>query len=142
MSQNNDNMTVFKYNGHTFNFDIRDAEDSKKYEDAIEVLEKYEKNYPKTGKNSDMILAHSRGIKTFFDTCLGTGAGEKICTNKSNIAICYKAYDCFLDFVRNQSNDISQTLTSFKSRATNRKERRTVNKENKKQTSTNKSAKK
>ena len=73
-----------------------------------------------------MIIAHCTAIKQFFNHCLGDGAGDKICTKKSNITVCYKAYDDFLAFVRKQSDDISSTLDSFKKRAANRKQRRTA----------------
>ena len=124
MSQNKDNLTTFEYNGYSFEFDVRDAEDSKKYEDAIENLGKAEENFPKTGKSSDMIIAHCTALKKFFDDCLGTGAGDKVCTKKSNLSVCYKAYDDFLAFVRKQSADISDTLSSFSKRAKNRQQRR------------------
>ena len=41
MSQNTC-LTTFEYNGHSFEFDVRDAEDSKKYEDAVTSLGKAE----------------------------------------------------------------------------------------------------
>lgn len=125
MSQNTC-LTTFEYNGHSFEFDVRDAEDSQKYEDAVTALGKAEEQFPKTGKSSDMIIAHCTAIKQFFDNCLGEGAGDKICTKKSNITVCYKAYDDFLAFVRKQSDDIGATLDSFKKRAANRKQRRTA----------------
>lgn len=121
MSQNVE--TIFKYNGNEYEFDIRDAEFSERMENAIEELRQEEKKLPKTGSSSTIIKAHCKMIKSFFDCCLGEGAGEGICTERNNVSICYKAYDDFLCFVRVQKEDIINSKNVFASHE-NRQQRR------------------
>ena len=124
MSLNKDVLTVFSYNGHQFDFDVRDADDSEKYETALSNLNKGEESLPKTGKSSEIIRAQCEWIKQFFDDCLGKGAGEKLCTKKANIAVHDEAYDEFLEFVRAQRDDIDRVTDVFKSKVANRQQRR------------------
>lgn len=49
MSQINN---TFEYNGVSYEFDIRDAENSEKFEDAVAQMKIAEKNMPKTGRIS------------------------------------------------------------------------------------------
>lgn len=127
MSQIN---TVFEYNGEKFEFDVRDADDAEKFEVAINDLSEAEKSAPKDGKASTQIRITCRAIKKFFDTCLGDGAGEKICGKKDNVAPHYDAYEKFLEVVRLQRNDILTTKNTF-AKYSNRSQRRNAEKQKK-----------
>ena len=115
--------TVFEHNGAKYEFDIRDAEHADLYEKACEKIKEVEKKIPKDGKASTMIAAQCKMIKSFFDTCLGNGAGEAICTDRNNISICYEAYEKFIIFVTAQKDDIITAKNTF-AKYSNREQRR------------------
>lgn len=121
MSQNVD--TVFKHNGNEYEFDVRDVEFAERMENAVENLRKAEQKLPKTGSSSEIIKAHCKMIKAFFDECLGEGAGTAICTDRSNLSLCYAAYDLFLKFARAQKDDIIASKNLFAATG-NRQQRR------------------
>lgn len=98
--------TVFSHNNKEYPFDVRDAEDMERFEKALEVLQIKEKEAPKIGKASEILKYNSDMIKEFFDNCLGTGAGNTICTDKSNVGLCYSAYMAFVDLVNQQKDSI------------------------------------
>ncbi|MBQ4447427.1 MAG: hypothetical protein II897_03950 [Clostridia bacterium] len=124
MSQNQNPIpTVFEYNGASYEFDIRDADYAEKFENALETLGNTEKSLSKDGKSSALIRSHCDMLKKFFDDCLGDGAGASLCTEKSNISLCYAAYDAFLIHVGNQKNDIIESKNVF-SKYSNREQRR------------------
>ena len=98
--------TVFCHNGQEYHFDVRDAEDMGRFERALEELGAREKETPKTGKASEMLKHNADMIKEFFDNCLGSGAGAAVCTEKSNVGLCYDAYMAFIDMVNQQKDSI------------------------------------
>ena len=67
MSQINN---TFEYNGVSYEFDIRDAENSEKFENAVALMKVAEKNMPKTGRISAIYKASCEMIREFFDTIL------------------------------------------------------------------------
>lgn len=121
MSQNIE--TKFQYNGAEYDFDVRDADDSEKFENALEVLRDDEKAAKKDGKVSDVIRAHCKMLKDFFDRCLGDGAGVAICGEKANISVHYAAYDHFLSYIKAQKDDILNAKNTF-AKYSNRAQRR------------------
>lgn len=127
MSQNKV-KTVFDYNGVSYEFDVRDADTSEKYEDALEKMAKEEKEITKTGKGSEIIRAQCKMLKTFFDNCLGEGAGTAICGEKNNISVCYEAYGAFLDMIATQKDGILASKNTFQ-KYSNRQQRRAARKQ-------------
>lgn len=119
--------TTFAYNGAEFEFDIRDADDSERYDTAMNTLKEEEKSIPKDGKVSDAIRSHCVILRHFFDACLEEGAGVKICGEKYNIALHYDAYDAFLSFAKVQSDDVVRAKNVF-SKYSNRQQRRAADK--------------
>lgn len=119
--------TLFQYNGVEYEFDVRDADASEKFENAVEKMKEEEAATSKTGKSSELIRAHCKLIKDFFDRVLGDGAGNAICTEKNNISICYAAYEAFLEVVRSQRDDIVRARNTF-GKYSNRQQRRAANK--------------
>ena len=115
--------TVFEYNGASYEIDIRDADQSEKFENALALMDKEEKEIPKTGKASEIIRAQCKMLKAFFDRVFGEGAGDAICTEKSNISVCYAAYDAFLKLLMQQKADILQSKNVF-AKYSNRAQRR------------------
>ena len=120
--------TVFEYNGAQYSFDVRDADDAEKFENAINGLAEDEKAAQKDGKISEHIRLHCNMLKRFFDTCLGEGAGEKICGIKSNITVHYEAYDKFIMFIKEQRDDILSAKSTF-AKYSNRSQRRAAQKQ-------------
>lgn len=121
--------TKFEYNGAEYEFDVRDADCSELFENAVSAMEEDEKNIPKTGKVSDIIRAQCAMIKKFFDGVFGEGAGVAICTEKSNVSVCYDAYEKFLLMVREQKDDITNAKNVF-AKYSNRQQRRAAAKNN------------
>lgn len=122
--------TKFEYNGASYEFDVRDADQSEIFENAIAEMEKEEKSLPKDGKASSIIRAQCAMLKKFFDRVFGEGAGDAICTEKSNISVCYDAYEQFLLVVREQKDDILGAKNVF-AKYSNRQQRRAAEKAHK-----------
>lgn len=119
--------TMFQYNGVKYEFDVRDADASEKFENAVEKMREEEAAISKIGKSSELIRAHCKLIKDFFDRVLEDGAGNAVCTEKNNISICYAAYEAFLEVVRLQRDDILRAKNTF-GKYSNRQQRRAANK--------------
>ena len=119
--------TLFDYNGAKYEFDIRDADDAGKYEEAIENMKNDEAKLPKVGKSSEIIKAHCAMIKSFFDTVFEDGAGDAVCGSKNNISACYDAYEAFLAFAKEQSDDVVRAKNVF-AKYSNRQQRRAAGK--------------
>ena len=121
MSQ--ETINKFTWNDHEYFFDVRDADDSARFETAIEHMNVEEKSIPKEGKMSDIIRAQCTMIKKFFDECLGAGAGDAICTEKSRLDLCYDPYVAFLEVIKVQKNYIADKGNAFR-QYSNRDQRR------------------
>lgn len=98
--------TVFCHNGKEYHFDVRDADDMARFENAIQTLQLREKEAPKTGKASELLRSNANMIKEFFDGCLGAGTGDAICGEQSNAGLCYNAYMEFLNLIDQQKDSI------------------------------------
>lgn len=109
-----DELITFNYNGHSFVYDIADADEAERYEAAIKKMGETEKALPKDGSIAVIYRAQCKYLKTFFDDVLGSGAGEKICGEKDNITICYNAYMDFLRFISAQRDNILDTRNALK----------------------------
>lgn len=105
--------TIFSYNGAEYEFDIRDADSAELFEKALDDVKQAEADAPKAGKIADIYRAHCKIIKGFFDTVLGDGAGEKVCTERSNVKTCYDAYVAFLKFVDEQKREFLEVKNTF-----------------------------
>lgn len=106
-------LIKFDYNGHCYTFDIADADEAEKYENAIKEMEKTEKALPKDGTLSAITRAQCRYLKDFFDAVLGHGAGNNLCGEKDNISHCIEAYKAFLAFVARQRDAIFDTRNTL-----------------------------
>lgn len=129
MSQNDFSKqveTVFRYNDTEFEFDIRDADDAEKFENALDSMKAAEAAAAKTGKMSEMTRAQCKMIKDFFDECFGENASKKLFGDKNNLSVCYDAYQKFLDIIRKQKNNLLQAKNAF-SQHSNRQQRRHPN---------------
>lgn len=115
-----DELITFNYNGHSFVYDIADADEAEKYEAAIKKMGETEKSLPKDGSLSVIYRSQCRYLKDFFDDILGAGSGEKICGDKDNIATCYNAYMDFLRFVATQRDNILDTRNALRDLAPRR----------------------
>ena len=120
MSQINN---TFEYNGVSYEFDIRDAENSEKFENAVALMKVAEKNMPKTGRISAIYKASCEMIGEFFDTIFGEGEGVKICGERLHVTAHYDAYKAFMDFVGPQRENIVSYSGVF-SQYSNRQQRR------------------
>ena len=115
--------TKFEYNEASYEFDVRDADQSERLEKALDAMKECEKKNPKDGKASAIIRAQCNMIKRFFDDVFGDGAGNAVCTEKSNLQVCYDAYEKFLLMVREQKESIVG-MTNVFAKYSNRQQRR------------------
>lgn len=115
--------TVFCYNGHEYEFDVRDAETAEKFEASVSRIQTADKNMPKDGKASSQIKYQCGIIKRFFDDCFEDGAGTDICGDRDNFGICMDAYNAFLMLVKEQKTDIMRMSGAFNQHS-NRQQRR------------------
>ena len=120
MSQINN---TFEYNGVSYEFDIRDAENSEKFEEAVAQMRETDKNLPKTGKLSTIYRATCEMLRNFFDYIFGEGEGVKICGERFHVTAHYDAYKAFLDFVEPQRGNVMSYSGVF-SQYSNRQQRR------------------
>ena len=109
-----DELITFNYNGHSFVYDIADADEAERYEAAIKKMGETEKALTKEVSIAVIYRAQCKYLKTFFDDVLGAGAGEKICGERDNITTCYNAYMDFLRFVSVQRDNILDTRNALK----------------------------
>ena len=114
---------TFEYNGLSYDFDIRDAENSEKLEEAVDQLREAEKSVPKTGKLSAIYKATCEMLRNFFDTLFGEGEGVKICGERMHVTAHYDAYKAFLEFVSPQRENVMSYSSVF-SQYSNRQQRR------------------
>lgn len=109
-----DELITFNCNGHSFVYDIADADEAERYENAIKKMGETEKALPKDGSLSVIYRAQCKYLKDFFDDVLGAGAGVKVCGEKDNITTCYNAYMDFLRFVSQQRDNILDTRNALR----------------------------
>lgn len=126
MSQNIVKAPIaFSYNGSSeYPFDVRDADDSEKFEKAIEELQEAEKLVAKDGKLSGITRANCKLIKDFFGTCLSAEAVEEFFGGKDNLLRCNEAYVAFLNMVAQQRDEAMKLQLGLKSMQGNRAQRR------------------
>ena len=102
------NITVWEYNGQTFNFDLFDAETAQRYEKVVAQMERDKNNIKRTGKASDLIRANFKLFTRAFDSLLGEGSGEKIIGTKQNLRIAMEAWTSFIGFCYEQKEDLNK----------------------------------
>lgn len=126
MSQNIVKAPIaFSFNGSPeYPFDVRDADDSEKFEKALEDLQAAEKLAAKDGKLSTLTRSNCKLIKDFFATCLGAESVEAFFGGKDNILTCNEAYVAFLNMVAKQRDEAMKLQMGLKTVQGNRAQRR------------------
>ena len=120
-----DKYYVWNINGQSFEFDVQDVANSRRYEEAFEIMEKEEKELPKDGKNSDRILAYCLMFRHLFDNILGEGSADRIFGSTNNSRIMNEVYESFLTFISGQSTAIQESQNRIFSKfSPNRAQRR------------------
>lgn len=112
MSQ--ERKTIFKYNGIEYEFDVSDAEDAEKIENAYKLMEQESNEIPKDGKASTQIKEQCKLIRNFLDRSLTQGAGVNLCGEKYNLENHYSAYETFLRFVSRQKSQLISHSNNFR----------------------------
>lgn len=121
--------TTWETNGTSFEFDVTDADDCERYENAVEKLKENELNIKKDGKESEIIRAFCKMFGDFFNEVLGEGASEKIYAGKKMSVVVYlEVYEDFLAFVRGQKDRMRERFSKFQP---NRQQRRATAKKKK-----------
>lgn len=122
-------QTIWETNGTSFEFDLTDADDCERYENALEKLRKAENNVKKDGRESEFIRAFCKMLADFFDAVLGEGASAKIFEGKkTSVAVYLETYDNFLDFANTQKAGIKERFAKYNP---NRQQRRVAAKKKK-----------
>lgn len=118
--------TAFRWNGKEYPFDIRDADDAEKFEQASADIQEEAKTVSKVGKVSTMIRDQCKMIRNFFTTCFGEETAIEILGNKDNLDTYYAAYTAFCGIVGRQRDYFIQVKNTF-SQFSNRPQRRLPN---------------
>ncbi len=122
-------QTIWETNGTSFEFDLTDADDCERYENALEKLRKAENNVKKDGRESEFIRAFCKMLGDFFNDVLGDGASEKIFKGKkTSVAVYLEVYDDFLAFANTQKSGLKDRFAKY---SPNRQQRRTAVKKKK-----------
>lgn len=122
-----DDVTVWRYNGFEFSFDVGDADDAAHFEECMYRFADSEKAQPKDGTMSERIIAYDKMFRVMFDDVFGEGAGDDILGEKRNMRNCDKAYESLLNFIEGQNADFVRTRAALAARysaPTNRAQRR------------------
>ncbi len=125
MSQN-EVTTVFRWNGKEYPFDIRDADDAEKFEQASHDMTEAAKNVPKDGKFSSMLRTQCDLIRKFFETCFDEDTAAEILGEKTNLEHFYNAYKALCNAVSHQRDYLIQVKNTF-NQFSNRQQRRHPN---------------
>ena len=116
---------VWNVNGHSFELDMQDVENARRYEKAFAIMGEEEAKLPKDGKDSDRILAYCMLFRHLFDNLLGEGAADLIFGKTNNARIMNEVYEDFLSFVANQGAALAETQARMLGRfSPNRAQRR------------------
>ena len=122
-------QTIWEANGASFEFDLTDADDLERYENALEKLRNAENSIKKDGRESEFIRAFCKMLGVFFDDVLGEGASEKIFEGKkTSIAVYLEVYDDFLAFANAQKSGMKELFSKY---IPNRQQRRAAPKKKK-----------
>lgn len=124
-----DDVTIWKYNGFEFSFDVGDADDAAHFEDCMKRFAEAEKAQPKNGSMTEMIIAYDKLFRNMFDDVFGEGAGDDILGEKRSMRNCDNAYESFLLFIDGQNSDFIRRRAALMNRFTapqNRAQRRQV----------------
>ena len=132
MSQEKDNLYVWKINGLNLELDMEDADVMEKYNQAFDKMEKTEKNLINIGEKGNFIRKYCQMFYDLYDDLFGAGTGNKIFNGKKNARICDEVYSSFLEFVSLQTKESIQRRSEFISKyKPNRQKRRSGNKSGK-----------
>lgn len=116
---------IWKINDLEIEFDLQDLEVTQRYEEAFEKMAEDEKNSPKEGKTSDKILAYYNVFVSLYDRLFGEGMGKRILGEKVNVRVCNEVYDSFLEFVKAQRAELTETVQNWQNKySSNRAQRR------------------
>lgn len=118
--------TLFHWNGKEYPFDIRDADDAEKFENASADMTKEAATLEKTGKVSNMIRAQCKLMRDFFVTCFDEQTATEILGEKDNLDKHYAAYTAFCGMVSEQRDYFVRVRNTF-SQFSNRQQRRHPN---------------
>lgn len=122
-------QTVWETNGKSFEFDLTDADDCERYENALEKLRIAEKTVKKDGRESEFIRAFCKLLGDFFDNVFGEEASAQIFEGKkTSVAVYLEVYDDFISFANAQKAGIKDRFAKY---SPNRKQRRTAAKKKK-----------
>lgn len=100
--------------------DILDADQSEKFENAIEKVQKIEKI--ESSKNSEAIRLVCNAIFDCFNDIFGEGTDKKVFGNKVNLMVCVEAFEQLIETVK-KSNERAEKF--FSKYSPNRVQRRT-----------------
>lgn len=126
MSQND---YTWEYNGESYELDLDDLETSERFENAIDILTKREKEMTKDGKLSTTIRGYCAMYYEFFDNIFGEGSANKIFEGKTNARLCEEVYfNSFIPFAKKQGDKMRSRRQNLARMPQNREQRRHGNK--------------
>lgn len=111
-----DDVTIWRYNGFEFSFDVGDADDAAHFEECMHRFADSEKAQPKDGTMAERIIAYDKMFRDMFDDVFGEGAGDDILGEKRSMRNCDSAYESFLSFIDGQNADFVRRRAALATR--------------------------
>lgn len=127
MKESRSDVTVWEYNGFTFELDVGDADTAEHIEGVFDRFSKAEKRVKRDGSMKEIIISYDKLFRDMFDDMFGTGAGDDILGEKRSIKNCNAAYESFLDFINAQRENFAEQNAMLNAKYNgNRVQRRTT----------------
>ena len=101
------------------NIDIFDVEVCEKYEEALKKVEN--KDYSNCKGVTEIVKAQCEAVFEFLDTLFGEGTHKKVFGNKTNLKICFAAFDEVIQNVNEQSKELEKITNKYSPKRARRK---------------------
>lgn len=102
--------------------DLMDADMAEKYENAIDNMQKKEKEKKLEGLSiSEVIRTECNIVFDFFNEIWGEGTDKKIFGNKVNYGQCEKAFMQVIDYTKAKTEEIKKRTIKYSSSRANRR---------------------
>ncbi len=104
-------LKIWEINNLKLELDMEDADVQERYENAFEKLSEEENQIKKDGKMSEFTRSYCNLFATLYDRIFGEGTSEKIFEGiPVSISRYIEIYDSFLEFVKQQTDDINADI--------------------------------
>lgn len=104
---------MLNINGVDLEFDLFDVDFAEKYQNAMDIVQKKEKNFKDNGDLAKTIRFECNLIFEFFNNLFGEGTDKKIFGEKTNIRECQKAFKDVIEYSYKQAQELADDMADF-----------------------------